>query len=114
MYFPQVTDALVGMFRTRTAQQAAEQGVRDVFGRDARVAVTNGLRKVEVHPLGREGSYVRQVHVYGASRDQILEALPGPATGPNGFAPDMVSETPVAKQFGADHTTHAEQMRLPG
>ncbi|MDB5100967.1 MAG: hypothetical protein JWM80_5388 [Cyanobacteria bacterium RYN_339] len=105
MYFPQVTDALVGMFRSRTAEEGA---------REARVAVTNGLRKVEVHPLGREGSYVREVHVYGASRKQILDALPGPATGPNGFAPDMVSVTPVSQQFHADRTTRAEQMRLPG
>lgn len=100
MYFPKLATPLIDAFRS------AE--------RDGSVAVKDGLRKVEVHPLGREGSYIRDVHVFGASRQQILDALPGPATGPNGFAPGMVSETPVAKQFRADRTTRAEQMRIPG
>lgn len=138
MYFLQLGSMLIGLIRGgerdlvhSTASRVERGGAARVLGHDTAavskaartgmrratattgVAVKDGLRKVEIHPLGKEGSYVRKVHVYGADRDRIIASLPGPATGPNGFAPEMVSVTPVEKQFHADRTTKAEKMRLP-
>jgi hypothetical protein len=79
----------------------------------ARVTVVAGERNVDVHMLKGRATYVRDVYVYGASRRAIVAALPGPATGPDGFAPIMVSETPVAAQWRG-RRTRAEKMRLPG
>lgn len=78
-----------------------------------RVTVIAGERDVRVHALAGRATYVRVVHVYGASRRAIVAALVGPATGPSGFAPNMVTETPVAEQHSG-RFTHAEKMRLPG
>lgn len=125
MYFPPITDMITGLLRGSerlsaevAGKDAARATVEKAFGRDvrqaARVQITNGPRRVDMHPLGGQGSYVRQVEVVGSSRERILAALPGPATGPNGFAPHMVSETPVSRQFHADGTVRAEQTRIPG
>src|SRR5687768_14049793 len=78
-----------------------------------RVSVIAGERDVDVHALQRRAMYVRVVHVYGASRRAIVAALVGPATGPDGFAPNMVSATPVARQLSG-RRVRAEQTRLPG
>ncbi|MBI3891577.1 MAG: hypothetical protein HY303_08615 [Candidatus Wallbacteria bacterium] len=78
-----------------------------------RVHVEEGERNVQFEPIKGDGKYVRCVFVYGVTRQKVLDCLPGPATGPNGFAPKMVTETPIEQQF-VDGVTHAEKMRLPG
>lgn len=112
MYFPQLASKVIGVLQggeRRLVRRTARRVEHDAAG----VSVREGLRKVEVHPFGKRGSYLREVHVRGARRDRVIAALPGPATGPRGFAPDMVTVTPVAKQFRPDRTTRAEKMRLP-
>ncbi len=138
MYFPQIASSLMGLFRGGAreiahgkAAQVGRGAVSRGLGQDTaavskaaraamrrgttagEVTVKDGLRKVAIHPLGKEGSYVRKVHVTGADRHRVIAALPGPATGPNGFAPNMVTVTPVEQQFRADRTTRADKMRLP-
>lgn len=78
-----------------------------------RVTVVAGERDVDVHALQGRATYVRVVHVYGATRRAIVAALVGPATGPDGFAPNMVSETPVAEQLRG-RFVRSEKTRLPG
>ena len=114
MYFPAFASTLLKL--VRYGERDAAHGVAGRAGKAAagEVVVRDGLRKVEVHPLGRRGSYRREVEVIGAERGRVIGVLPGPATGPDGFAPDMVSVTPVARQFHADRTTRAEQVRVPG
>ena len=130
MYFPPVGQLLVNFFRAgerRVDQAAGHEVARGVLRRDAalvsggarealagRVQIREGLRHVDVHPLERRGTYVREVHVRGVDRQRVIDALPGPATGPQGFAKDMVTVTPVGQQFHADRSVRAEQMRLPG
>lgn len=79
----------------------------------AQIRVTDGPRDVDFEPLEARGSYVRIVHVQGATVDRVLRALRGPATGPLGFARTFVSETPVREQHVGDRT-NALRMRAPG
>lgn len=138
MHFPRISRMVIGLMRGSerevvrgTANRVERGGVAHVLGHDraavsqaaraglrggapaTAVTVKDGLRQVAIHPLGKEGSYVRKVHVYGAERERVIASLPGTATGPNGFAPNMVSVTPVEQQLRADRTIKAEQMRLP-
>jgi hypothetical protein len=78
-----------------------------------RSSVLDGERNVEWDPLGRRATYERSVFVFGVPREKVIAALPGPATGPEGFAPKMVSATPVERQFDGTRV-RTEKMRLPG
>lgn len=104
-YAPPVNRHLIALFLSGALAGAASAAPR--------VTVVAGERDVEVHALQGRATYVRVVHVYGATRRAIVASLVGPATGPDGFAPNMVSETPVARQHSG-RFTRAEKTRLPG
>lgn len=79
----------------------------------ARVRVTPGHRDVDLEPMRARGSYVRICTVEGASRELVVRALRGPATGPLGFAPRFQSTTPVRDQYDG-RRVQAQGMRIPG
>lgn len=79
----------------------------------AQVRIEDGPRDVDFEPLRARGSYVREVFVYGASRERVIRALRGPATGPLGFARTFSAATPVREQHRGDRT-EVRKMRAPG